>query len=380
MPRRLNFQAPPSEANRETDTSSQRPPETSGGEADDALMAFAAETRLMSPAGPVRRAAPSARRWPAAPVFIGLLTLSLLGAIGTMAVATWPVGEALVTPAPATASVSIDSRPQGAEVVIGGILRGQTPLKLTLAGGRHEIGVTYGGVSRVLPVDLQAGSVVSQHVEFVSEPAPTTGRLEVGSDPPGAQILVDGTPRGTTPLSIASIPPGEHTVVISSGESVVTRRVTVTAGATATVVASVAPSKATGGFVSFDVPIELQVFEQGTLVGTSAAERIMLPAGRHELQLVNTALEFRWNVSVQVAAGRSTTVPVSMPDGSVSLNAQPWAEVLIDGRPVGTTPLANLPVPIGRHEVVFRHPQFGERKQTVTVTATTPVRIGMNLQ
>jgi serine/threonine-protein kinase len=73
-------------------------------------------------------------------------------------------------------------------------------------------------------------------------------------------------------------------------------------------------------------------------------------------------------------------VPVSVPDGRVSLNALPWAEVLIDGRPVGTTPLANLAVPIGHHEVVFRHPQFGERKQNLTVTATTPARIGINLQ
>jgi PEGA domain len=325
-------------------------------------------------------AADGAKQWPATQVFIAVLTLGLLGAIGTVAVATWPAREVPVAPAPAAASLTIDSRPQGADVVIGGVLRGQTPLKLALSGGRHEIGVTYGGVSRVLPVDLQPGSVVSQHVEFVSGPAPTTGRLEIGSDPPGAQVRVDNASRGTTPLSIASVAPGEHTVVISSGDTVVTRRVTVTAGATATVVASMTAAQATGGFVSFNVPIELQVFEQGTLVGTSAADRIMLPAGRHELQLVNAALEFRRNVSVQVAAGRSSTVPVALPDGSISVNALPWADVLIDGRPVGTTPLANIPVPIGRHEVVFRHPQLGERKQTVTVTATTPVRIGMNLQ
>lgn len=378
MSRRLNFKAPSGDADHATD-SLRPPPAPSGGDAD-ALLAFTPESKPSTAGGAVASSAGGHRHWPVTPVFIGLLTLALIGAVGALALATWPVQQASLIPAPSAAAVTIDSRPQGADVVVGGILRGQTPLKFSLSGGRHEIGVSYGGVSRVLPLDIQAGSVVSQHVEFVSEPAPATGRLEVGSDPPGAQVRVDDTPRGTTPLSIASLAPGEHTVVISSGETTVTRRVTVTAGATATVVASVAPAQATGGFVSFSAPFELQVFEQGTLVGTTAADRIMLPAGRHELQLVNTGLEFRRNASVQVTAGRSTTVPVSVPDGTVSINALPWAEVFIEGRSVGTTPLANLAVPIGRREVVFRHPQFGERRQTVTVTATTPVRVGMNMQ
>ena len=54
-----------------------------------------------------------------------------------------------------------------------------------------------------------------------------------------------------------------------------------------------------------------------------------------------------------------------------------WADVWLDGRPVGTTPLANVSVPIGNHEVIWRHPQYGERKQTVAVTMKAPVRVGM---
>ena len=54
-----------------------------------------------------------------------------------------------------------------------------------------------------------------------------------------------------------------------------------------------------------------------------------------------------------------------------------FAEV-IDGRPVGTTPLANLSLPIGSHEIVWKHPQLGERRQTVTVTASMPARIGVD--
>ena len=53
----------------------------------------------------------------------------------------------------------------------------------------------------------------------------------------------------------------------------------------------------------------------------------------------------------------STTV--SVPNGSLSINALPWADVWIDGRSVGTTPLGNLSVPVGIHEIVWRHPELG---------------------
>jgi hypothetical protein len=48
---------------------------------------------------------------------------------------------------------------------------------------------------------------------------------------------------------------------------------------------------------------------------------------------------------------------------------------MIDGRVVGQTPLANLSLPIGSHEVVFMHPQFGEKRQTVVVTVGGIARV-----
>jgi serine/threonine-protein kinase len=69
---------------------------------------------------------------------------------------------------------------------------------------------------------------------------------------------------------------------------------------------------------------------------------------------------------------------VTIPNGSLSISALPWAEVLVDRRPVGTTPLGNLSVPVGTHEIVWRHPQLGERTRTVTVPARTPVRVGVD--
>jgi hypothetical protein len=64
----------------------------------------------------------------------------------------------------------------------------------------------------------------------------------------------------------------------------------------------------------------------------------------------------------------------------LSLNATPWAEVWIDGERVGDTPIGNLTRRIGSHEVLFRHPELGERRETVVIAVGKPARIGVDLR
>ena len=42
------------------------------------------------------------------------------------------------------------------------------------------------------------------------------------------------------------------------------------------------------------------------------------------------------------------------------------AEVWIDGKPFGETPLGNLEVPIGTHELLLRHPDVGEHRHVAS--------------
>jgi serine/threonine-protein kinase len=173
--------------------------------------------------------------------------------------------------------------------------------------------------------------------------------------------------------------PGPHTVVISDGRTTVSRTVTVAAGSSSTVMAALGAAGVAAGWLSIASPVELQILEGGTLIGTTSAARVMLPAGRHDLVLSSTALGFQTPLSTEVRAGRTSTATVTIPNGSLSLNALPWANVWVDGRAVGTTPVANLEVPLGTHDIIWRHPQLGERRQTTVVTAKTPVRLVMDL-
>jgi serine/threonine-protein kinase len=84
--------------------------------------------------------------------------------------------------------------------------------------------------------------------------------------------------------------------------------------------------------------------------------------------------------TVQVAPGKVTSIAVDLPKGVVNLNAAPWAEVWIDGQRVGETPIGNLSVTVGPHEIVFKHPQLGEKRHAVSVTAGAPVRLSIDMK
>jgi hypothetical protein len=124
----------------------------------------------------------------------------------------------------------------------------------------------------------------------------------------------------------------------------------------------------------------VQILENERLLGTSQIDRIMLPEGRHDLDIVNGTLGVRARRSVQVTAGRVTSVSLEWPTGALAVNAVPWAEVFIQGRPFGETPIGNLRVPVGVHEVVFRHPSLGERRASVTVTVGETARLAVDLR
>jgi hypothetical protein len=127
-------------------------------------------------------------------------------------------------------------------------------------------------------------------------------------------------------------------------------------------------------------PAEVQVYEDQRLIGTSRSDRIMVSAGRHELDIVNEALDFRVARTVTVSPGQVAPVRLEWPKGSMALNAQPWADVWIDGERIGETPIGNVAVSIGPHEVVFRHPELGEQVVRTTVTTGQPTRVSVDMR
>jgi hypothetical protein len=233
----------------------------------------------------------------------------------------------------------------------------------------------------VLPLTIASGAEVSQYFEMkVEEPVLAVGRVSVVTDPPGAHVAVDGKARGTSPITIVDLTPADHKVTVTSDTGSAERTVTVAAGGTASVMFSLPRvSGPVGGWLTLSAPFDVEVVEHDDVIGTSGTSRIMLAAGRHDITILNRSLGYQDARRVEVTAGKTVSVRVDPPKVSVSVNARPWAEVTLDGNSVGQTPISNLLVAVGSHELVFRHPQFSERRQTLVVTAKGPNRIAADL-
>ena len=126
-------------------------------------------------------------------------------------------------------------------------------------------------------------------------------------------------------------------------------------------------------------PVELQVIEGDRVLGTSSDGPVVASAGSHELEFVNAAIGYRARQIVQIKAGQIVSMSITPPGGRVSVNAVPWAQVWIDGRALGETPIANVSVAAGEHEIVFRHPQFGEHREKATVKSGALTRVSATL-
>ncbi|HUE87095.1 MAG TPA: PEGA domain-containing protein [Vicinamibacterales bacterium] len=322
--------------------------------------------------GDPTRMAPTRRRWMAA---AAVLVLLLGGAL---------FGRHYLLPsasAEAPGTLVVTTNPAGFQVFIDGQPRGVTPLTVELAPGAHELKVATEGEPRIIPFTVTAGSTVAQTIE-VPRAAPLTGQLMVSSEPAGARVMIDDTLRGTTPLTIDGLTPGTHSVTLQSDLSSITQEVTIEPGIRASLVVPMSAPQGipVSGWISVVAPAEVQVFEDGLLLGTSQSDRIMVSAGSHALEIVNETLGYRATRSITVAPGKVSLVRLDWPNGSMALNAQPWAEVWVNGKPVGETPIGSIAVPIGTYEVLFRHPELGEQTVRATVTATAPARVIVDLR
>ena len=313
-----------------------------------------------------------------AATWIGLATVSALLIAGVV----WAYQRSPLEPEPA--SFALQTTPAGLEVQIAGKPMGTTPLNVTLPPGEYAVALSGpGGLQRTLNVTLAAGASVVQQLEIAAAAVPgASGALRVETTPSRQPVIVDGVDRGLSPITVSSLAPGEHVVVIRTQNSPVRRTITVANGETVSLVMTVPTDTSTlrAGWVTFPSPIPLSLREGGRVIGTTDADRLMLPVGEHEIELVNDALGFQTTRRITIAADRTTSVPVQVPNGMVSINALPWAEVWVGGERVGETPIANLSRPIGSHEVVLRHPQLGERRARLTVSTKQTARLGVDMR
>ena len=178
-----------------------------------------------------------------------------------------PVAPQREVPSVASGRLLVRSTPTGAGVVVDGQSRGATPLDLReLAFGPHTIEVSHAGhdtrqqrvtlserrPTRSVDVELRPTSVPAlatdlsarsgQAASTRSAASGQAGSLQVASRPAGAQVFVDDTLIGTTPLLLSDVTAGSKRLRIElSGYKTWTTSVRIEPSARSRVAASLEP-------------------------------------------------------------------------------------------------------------------------------------------
>ncbi len=247
-----------------------------------------------------------------------------------------------------------------------------------------------------------AGTVVGN-----DQAAPQTGSVQLKVGPVSGQVVVDGVPAGEGDnVTVADLAPGvEHTVVVvAEGYAPFTETVTVAAGdrlrlqvnllPTATAGASTPPREprsATprayngGGSAQVNVaiasfsstPSGAEVFVEGRLVGKTPVDWEGGEAGsRYAVEYRLPGHEtMRFNAALPKAGGREpyerTLAERVKAEGKLSVNVSgSWAEVFVDGKKIGDTPIFGYSLPAGSYSVRARNESIGlDQTRQVTVKA-----------
>jgi hypothetical protein len=134
-------------------------------------------------------------------------------------VAFFIVGRAAVTPAPqpqpGTGTLSVNSTPSGAQVLVEGRVVGNTPLNLVLRPGRVDVELRLGGYQPFrTSAQIRPGETTVLNANLT--PVVQNGLLQINSNPQGAQVLVNGRVVGNTPLNL-TVQPGRYDIELRLG-------------------------------------------------------------------------------------------------------------------------------------------------------------------
>ena len=112
-----------------------------------------------------------------------------------------------------SASIEVASVPPGAEITVDGRWRGRTPQRVTgLGAGSHRVVVEKAGYA---PSERTMNLAGNSNHQLALALLPSSAALSIVSDPPGAEVHLNGESRGRTPVRIGDLAAGAHDISVS---------------------------------------------------------------------------------------------------------------------------------------------------------------------
>lgn len=200
----------------------------------------------------------------------------------------------------------------------------------------------------------------------------TTGVLILSSHPPGASVVADGTPRGTTPLAL-ELAAGAHQIVLTASgrQGTETLQVITEAGRSSSEHVVFAPPAPTTGALSIETSrAGAEVLVDGVAVGIAPLTLQDLATGPHEVVVRVGARTVTRTVDVQ--AGVTTSLVLDAPAAGLQ---SAWlqlvtpfpVEVYEQGQLLGLSRSDRIMVSAGTHTLDLVNDDLGFRTTTTVV-------------
>jgi hypothetical protein len=308
----------------------------------------------------------------------GLIVLATL----LRALAGSSTGVITITTTPSDAHVLVDGRPAASS---------SSPYSLSdLPSGKHDLLVQKPGF-----VDYHASFALARGEQKTLPPVELVASVrEVGfsirSAPPGAEVWIDG--RATdqlTPAKFADVTAGAHRLQLKRpGYADYELQMIVPEATllqlTADLVPTSNPAAPPPSAAVREKPARVASETSVSAATSASAHRSASYAPTHE-HIKPNAIPFATAPASPVARTPVAAPAAAAPatggrGGTLRINSRPWAQIFIDGRPVGNTPQPNLPIGPGNHKIQLVNQPMGLSKAfSVNVKPGDVVTKVMNL-
>ncbi|HWQ21144.1 MAG TPA: PEGA domain-containing protein, partial [Clostridia bacterium] len=277
------------------------------------------------------------------------------------------------------ASLNIRSFPSGATVLLDTRQVGITPLVLSgVAAGTHAIEIHLAGW------DVWKGSATAVRgstTQVIANLTHAAYALVVTSTPAGATVLLDGTAKGVTPLTIVGLKPRNYAVVVSlKGYAAISRTVDLSDPTQAAQDFSLV--QAFGKLSITSDPTGAQVFLDGKAYGVTPLKIDPFPVGNYSLTLkLEGSKDVTDVLSVKDGVPLSKQYKFDLALGGLSITTDPaGASITIDGQATGQiAPFTFSKLKEGTHDIYLELPGYLPWSGDVTLASGQTSRLSIAL-
>ncbi|MDZ7783020.1 MAG: PEGA domain-containing protein [Halioglobus sp.] len=237
-----------------------------------------------------------------------------------------------------------------------------------LRPGEYTLTATAAGY-RPVSTGVTVDDSAAQTVELVLQPLP--GIIEIGTDPPGATVIIDGDPAGESPLGPVRLAAGAHDLLIRKARYLPHERTLDVTGRNERQEWMVQLAPAWADVAVASEPAGAAILVDGEVVGETPATIEML---RGERQLILQLPAYAaWQKNLQIEAGGKRdlgVIQLQPAAGELVLSSEPsGANVTLDGKFQGRTPVTLALGPGREHRLAVFRPGYRRHTETVSLPA-----------